>query len=74
MLSIETTGPEQAKTRAPNAAAAVGAVRPALVSARLRRKRNMPSAAIGSGSATQRLNETTSDGSSRIASVIGIIN
>ena len=32
----------------------------------------MPSAASGSGSATQRLKETTSEGSSRIARVTGI--
>ena len=39
---------------------------------RRRRNTNMPVAAMGSGAATQRLNDTTSDGSSRIASAIGI--
>jgi hypothetical protein len=65
VFSIETTGPDSAKTQAPNAAAC-----PELC----RRKKNVPSAAIGTGSATHRLNDTTSDGRSRIASVTGISN
>ena len=36
------------------------------------RNRYIPNAASGSGSATHRLKETTSDGRSRIASVSGI--
>src|SRR5687768_10836278 len=64
VLSIDTTGPDSANAQAPSVAAAGGT--------RQRRNWNVPSAAIGSGSATQRLNDTTSDGSSRIATVTGI--
>src|SRR5262245_32620179 len=67
-LIIDTTGPDSANTHAPNAAAGD----PASDAKRRRRNRYMPAAAIGSGSATQRLNDTTSEGTSRIASVIGI--
>src|SRR3954451_3148448 len=65
-LSDDTTGPANANTHAPSAAAASGT--------RRRRKANIPSAATGSGNATHKLNDTTSEGSSRIASVIGITN
>ena len=71
VLSIETTGPESTNTQAPNAAAARRWRRwwPVKV---LRRKTSVPRAAIGSGAATHRLNDTTSDGMTLMASAIGM--
>jgi hypothetical protein len=63
-LSIEAIGPDKPKAIAPAADAAWLRVR--------RRNAYIPSAAIGSGRATHRLNDTTSDGSRRMATVIGI--
>ena len=63
-LIIDTIGPDSPNTHAPKAAAASDA-------RSRRRNTNVPSAAIGSGRAIQRLNDTTSDGRSRIASVTG---
>ncbi len=65
VLSIETVTPASVNDVAPSAADEAG------LPARSR-NRYMPSAANGSGSATHRLKDTTSDGRSRIASVIGI--
>src|SRR4051812_36579014 len=63
-LRLDTTGPDSVNTHAPSAAAPS-------VTVRLRNS-HVPIAATGSGSATHRLNDTTSDGSRRIASVTGI--
>ena len=65
-FSVDTIGPPSAKTIAPSALPAGPCER--------RRKQNVPSAAMGSGSATHKLNATTSGGRSRIASVTGISN
>src|SRR5215471_13432531 len=67
-LSIDTMGPDNANAHAPSAAAEFRAPS----SKCCLRNTNAPAAAIGSGSATQRLNEITSDGSSLTASVSGI--